>query len=38
MKERSGIESAFGVKALYSAADMTKPDEIKAMIPCLTLT
>ena len=30
--ERAGIESQFCVKALYSAADMTKPDEIKAMI------
>src|SRR3954468_22406801 len=31
-KERSGIENEFGVKALYSAADMTKPAEIAAMI------
>jgi len=31
-KERSGIESEFGVKALYSAADMTKGAEITAMI------
>src|SRR3954465_88636 len=31
-KERSGIEKEFGVKALYSAADMTKPAEIAAMI------
>ncbi len=31
-KERAGIESDFGVKALYSPADMTKPDEIAAMI------
>src|SRR3974377_836892 len=31
-KERVGIESDFKVKALYSAADMTKPDEIAAMI------
>jgi 3-hydroxybutyrate dehydrogenase len=31
-KERSGIESQFGVKAIYSAADMTKPDQIKGMI------
>jgi 3-hydroxybutyrate dehydrogenase len=30
--ERSGIESEFGVKAIYSAADMTKPDEITAMV------
>ncbi len=31
-KERSGIEKDFGVKALYSAADMTKPAEIADMI------
>ncbi|SEC92556.1 3-hydroxybutyrate dehydrogenase [Rhizobiales bacterium GAS188] len=31
-KERSGIESEFAVKALYSAADMTKGPEITAMI------
>jgi 3-hydroxybutyrate dehydrogenase len=31
-KERSGIESEFQVKALYSAADMTKGPEITAMI------
>jgi 3-hydroxybutyrate dehydrogenase len=31
-KERSGIESDFGVKALYSSADMTRPDEIAAMV------
>jgi 3-hydroxybutyrate dehydrogenase len=31
-KERSGIEKNFGVKAVYSAADMTKPAEIAAMI------
>jgi 3-hydroxybutyrate dehydrogenase len=31
-KERSGIEKEFGVKSIYSAADMTKPDEIAAMI------
>src|SRR3954468_17871969 len=31
-KERSGIEKEFGVKALYSPADMTKPAEIAAMI------
>ena len=30
--ERSGIEKEFGVKALYSAADMSKADEIAAMI------
>ncbi|WP_421933864.1 3-hydroxybutyrate dehydrogenase [Phenylobacterium sp.] len=31
-KERSGIESEFGVRCLYSPADMTKGDEIAAMI------
>jgi 3-hydroxybutyrate dehydrogenase len=31
-KIRAGIESELGVKALYSAADMTKPTEIAAMI------
>jgi 3-hydroxybutyrate dehydrogenase len=31
-KERSGIEKEFGVKALYSSADMTKPAEIAAMV------
>ena len=31
-KERSGIEKEFGVKAHYSAADMTKPAEIADMI------
>ena len=31
-KERAAIESEFGVKAVYSAADMTKPDQIAAMI------
>ena len=31
-KERSGIEKEFGVKAIYSGADMTKPAEIAAMI------
>ena len=30
--ERSGIEKEFGVRALYSPADMSKPDEIAAMI------
>ncbi|MDP4026532.1 3-hydroxybutyrate dehydrogenase [Methylobacterium sp. NEAU 140] len=29
---RAGIESEFGVKALYEGADMTKPDEIAAMV------
>ena len=27
-KERAGIEKEFGVKAIYSGADMTKPAEI----------
>jgi 3-hydroxybutyrate dehydrogenase len=31
-KERSGIEKDFGVKASYSPADMTKPDQIADMI------
>jgi 3-hydroxybutyrate dehydrogenase len=31
-KERSAIESEFGIKAMYSPADMTKPAEIAAMI------
>src|ERR1700726_2631496 len=31
-KERAGIEKEFGVKSLYSAADMTKPAEIAGMI------
>ncbi|HVZ27656.1 MAG TPA: 3-hydroxybutyrate dehydrogenase [Rhizomicrobium sp.] len=31
-KERSGIEKDFGVKALYSPADMSKPPEIAAMV------
>ena len=31
-KERSSIEKDFGVKAVYSAADMTKPAEIAAMV------
>src|SRR5690348_10600634 len=31
-KERSGIEAEFGVKALYSGADMSKGDEIGAMV------
>ena len=30
--ERAGIERQFGVKAVYSPADMTKPDQIKGMI------
>ena len=31
-KERSALEDEFGVKAIYSGADMTKPAEIAAMI------
>ena len=31
-KERAGIEKDFGVSAIYSPADMTKPTEIAAMI------
>jgi 3-hydroxybutyrate dehydrogenase len=31
-KERAGLEKEFGVKAVYSPADMTKPAEIAAMI------
>src|SRR6201996_5911008 len=31
-KERAGIESEFKVKAIYSAADMTKPAEIADMV------
>ena len=31
-KERSGIEREFGVKAIYSPADMSRPAEIAAMI------
>jgi 3-hydroxybutyrate dehydrogenase len=31
-KERASIENEFGVKAAYSAADMSKADEIEAMV------
>jgi 3-hydroxybutyrate dehydrogenase len=31
-KERSGIEADFKVKAIYSPADMSKPDEIADMV------
>ncbi|WP_336490847.1 3-hydroxybutyrate dehydrogenase [Methylobacterium nigriterrae] len=31
-RAREGIEAEFGVEAAYSAADMTKPDEIAAMV------
>ena len=30
--ERSGIEREFGVKVIYSPADMTRPDQIAGMI------
>ena len=31
-QERAGIEKEFGVKAIYSGADVTKPAEIAEMI------
>ena len=31
-KERAGLEKEFGIKAIYSAADMSKPDEIADMV------
>ena len=31
-KERAALEAASGAKALYDAADMTKPDQIAAMV------
>ena len=31
-KERVGLEKEFGIKALYSPADMSKPAEISAMV------
>src|ERR1043166_52970 len=31
-KERAGVETEFGVKAIYSPADVTKPAEIAGMI------
>ncbi|MGA7971992.1 MAG: SDR family NAD(P)-dependent oxidoreductase, partial [Pseudolabrys sp.] len=31
-KERSGLEKEFGIKAAYSGADMSKPEEIAAMV------
>ena len=31
-KERAGLETLSGAKALYDAADMTKPDQIAAMV------
>jgi len=30
--ERAAIEKEFGVTSIYSGADMTKPDEIHAMV------
>ncbi len=30
--ERAGLEKTYGIKALYDAADMTKPAEIAAMV------
>lgn len=30
--ERSGIEKEFGVKAIYSPADLTKPDQIEELV------
>lgn len=36
-KERSSIETEFGVKALYNGADMSKADEIVAMIRAVEL-
>jgi 3-hydroxybutyrate dehydrogenase len=37
-KERTAIEKEFGVEVIYSAADMTKPDEIAAMIKAAETT
>ena len=31
-KERAGLESDLGIKAVYSDADMSKPDQIAAMV------
>ena len=31
-KERASIEAEFGVKAIYSPADMTKPDDVAGMV------
>lgn len=30
--QRAGLETDYGITALYSSADMTKPDQIRAMI------
>ncbi|MFV3128479.1 3-hydroxybutyrate dehydrogenase [Niveispirillum sp. KHB5.9] len=35
---RAGIEAEFAVKALYSPADMTKPDQIKGMVDLAVTT
>ena len=37
-KDRAALEKEFGIKAIYSAADMTKPAEIAAMIKTATDT
>ncbi len=31
-KERAGLEAKYGVKVVYSGADMSKPDDVKAMV------
>ncbi len=31
-KERAGLEAKYGVKVVYSGADISKPDEVKAMV------
>jgi 3-hydroxybutyrate dehydrogenase len=31
-KERASLEAEFGIKAIYSPADMTKPDQIAGMV------
>jgi 3-hydroxybutyrate dehydrogenase len=31
-KERAGLEAEFGIKAVYSPADMSKPDQIAGMM------
>jgi len=35
-KERAGLEKEFGVKAVYSGADVTKPEQIQEMIDAAT--
>src|SRR3954468_7139155 len=37
-KERAGIETEFGVKAIYSGADVTKPDQIAEMVKATETT